>query len=206
MSTYKIGQFAKLVRRTPATIRRWEAEGKIASKRLPSGHRYFDDSDLRAVMGVKAEHRNTVVYCRVNSKEEKQDLERQLESMQIWALSSGTIVDEWITEIGGGLNFKRPKFLAIVDRICRGEIRQLIVAHKDRLVRFGFELIRHICDEHDCELIVVNQIRLSPEKEMVEDMLAIVHTFSCRLYGMRKYEKKLKEEYPDINKTTVEMD
>ncbi|MGN8852225.1 MerR family DNA-binding transcriptional regulator, partial [Anaerobiospirillum succiniciproducens] len=51
MSTYKIGQFAKLVRRTPATIRRWEAEGKIASKRLPSGHRYFDDSDLRAVMG-----------------------------------------------------------------------------------------------------------------------------------------------------------
>lgn len=206
MSTYKIGQFAKLVRRTPATIRRWEAEGKIASKRLPSGHRYFDDSDLRAVMGVKAEHRNTVVYCRVSSKEQKQDLERQLESMQIWALSSGTIVDEWITEIGGGLNFKRPKFLAIVDRICRGEIRQLIVAHKDRLVRFGFELIRHICDEHDCELIVVNQIRLSPEKEMVEDMLAIVHTFSCRLYGMRKYEKKLKEEYPDINKTTVEMD
>lgn len=206
MSTYKIGQFAKLVRRTPATIRRWEAEGKIASKRLPSGHRYFDDSDLRAVMGVKAEHRNTVVYCRVSSKEQKQDLERQLESMQIWALSSGTVVDEWITEIGGGLNFKRPKFLAIVDRICRGEIRQLIVAHKDRLVRFGFELIRHICDEHDCELIVVNQIRLSPEKEMVEDMLAIVHTFSCRLYGMRKYEKKLKEEYPDINKTTVEMD
>ena len=157
-------------------------------------------------MGVKAEHRNTVVYCRVSSKEQKQDLERQLESMQIWALSSGTVVDEWITEIGGGLNFKRPKFLAIVDRICRGEIRQLIVAHKDRLVRFGFELIRHICDEHDCELIVVNQIRLSPEKEMVEDMLAIVHTFSCRLYGMRKYEKKLKEEYPDINKTTVEMD
>ena len=206
MSTYKIGQFAKLVRRTPATIRRWEAEGKIASKRLPSGHRYFDDSDLRAVMGVKAEHRNTVVYCRVSNKGQKQDLERQLESMQIWALSSGTIVDEWITEIGGGLNFKRPKFLAIVDRICRGEIRQLIVAHKDRLVRFGFELIRHICDEHDCELIVVNQIRLSPEKEMVEDMLAIVHTFSCRLYGMRKYEKKLKEEYPDINKTTVEMD
>lgn len=206
MSTYKIGQFAKLVRRTPATIRRWEAEGKIASKRLPSGHRYFDDSDLRAVMGVKAEHRNTVVYCRVSSKGQKQDLERQLESMQIWALSSGTIVDEWITEIGGGLNFKRPKFLAIVDRICRGEIRQLIVAHKDRLVRFGFELIRHICDEHDCELIVLNQIRLSPEKEMVEDMLAIVHTISCRLYGMRKYEKKLKEEYPDINKTTVEMD
>ena len=73
-------------------------------------------------------------------------------------------------------------------------------------MRFGFELIRHICDEHDCELIVVNQIRLSPEKEMVDDMLAIVHTFSCRLDGMRKYEKNLKEDYPDVTKTTVELD
>ena len=143
MSIYKIGQFAKLVRRTPATIRRWEAEGKITSKRLPSGHRYFDDSDLRAVMGVKAEHRVTVVYCRVSSKGQKPDLDRQLESMQMWAVGSGTVVDEWITEIGGGMNFKRPKFLALIDRICRGEISRLIVAHKDRLVRFGFELIRH---------------------------------------------------------------
>ena len=206
MSTYKIGQFAKLVRRTPATIRRWEAEGKIASKRLPSGHRYFDDSDLRAVMGVKAEHRNTVVYCRVSSKGQKQDLERQLESMQIWALSSGTVVDEWITEIGGGLNFKRPKFLAIVDRICRGEIRQLIVAHKDRLVRFGFVYIDTFVMSMIANSLSSIRSDSSPEKEMVEDMLAIVHTISCRLYGMRKYEKKLKEEYPDINKTTVEMD
>ena len=144
MSIYKIGQFAKLVRRTPATIRRWEAEGKITSKRLPSGHRYFDDSDLRAVMGVKAEHRVTVVYCRVSCKGQKPDLDRQLESMQMWAVGSGTVVDEWITEIGGGMNFKRPKFLALIDRICRGEISRLIVAHKDRLVRFGFELIRHM--------------------------------------------------------------
>ena len=73
-------------------------------------------------------------------------------------------------------------------------------------MRFGFELIRHICDEHDCELVVVNQIRLSPEKEMVDDMLAIVHTFSCRLYGMRKYEKNLKEDFPDATKATVELD
>ena len=126
--------------------------------------------------------------------------------MQMWAVGSGTVVDEWITESGGGMNFKRPKFLALIDRICRGEISRLIVAHKDRLVRFGFELIRHICDEHDCELIVVNQIKLSPEKEMVDDMFAIVHTFSCRLYGMRKYEKNLKEDYPDVTKTTVELD
>ena len=196
MSTYKIGQFAKLVRRTPATIRRWEAEGKIAGKRLPSGHRYYDDADLQAVLGVKPERKLTVVYCRVSSRGQKADLQRQLEAMEMWALGSGTAVDEWITEIGGGMNFKRPQFLKLLDRISSGEVGRLIVAHKDRLVRFGFDLIGHLCESRGCELIVVNQMSLSPEKEMVEDMLAIVHTFSCRLYGMRKYEKGLREEFP----------
>ena len=196
MSTYKIGQFAKLVRRTPATIRRWEAEGKIAIKRLPSGHRYYDDADLRAVLGIKPERKLTVVYCRVSSRGQKADLQRQLEAMEMWALGSGTAVDEWITEIGGGMNFKRPQFLKLLDRISTGEIGRLIVAHKDRLVRFGFDLIGHLCESRGCELIVVNQMSLSPEKEMVEDMLAIVHTFSCRLHGMRKYEKGLREEFP----------
>ena len=196
MSTYKIGQFAKLVRRTPATIRRWEAEGKISSKRLPSGHRYYDDADLQTVLGVKPERRLTVVYCRVSSRGQKADLQRQLEAMEMWALGSGTAVDEWITEIGGGMNFKRPQFLKLIDRICSGEVGRLIVAHKDRLVRFGFDLISHLCESRGCELIVVNQMSLSPEKEMVEDMLAIVHTFSCRLDGMLKYEKSLREEFP----------
>ena len=196
MSTYKIGQFAKLVRRTPATIRRWEAEGKISSKRLPSGHRYYDDADLQTVLGVKPERRLTVVYCRVGSRGQKADLQRQLEAMEMWALGSGTAVDEWITEIGGGMNFKRSQFLKLIDRICTGEVGRLIVAHKDRLVRFGFDLISHLCESRGCELIVVNQMSLSPEKEMVEDMLAIVHTFSCRLDGMLKYEKSLREEFP----------
>ena len=206
MSTYKIGQFAKLVRRTPATIRRWEAEGKIASKRLPSGHRYYDDADLQAVLGVKPERKLTVVYCRVSSRGQKADLQRQLEAMEMWALGSGTAVDEWITEIGGGMNFKRPQFLKLLDRISTGEVGRLIVAHKDRLVRFGFDLIRHLCESRGCELIVVNQMSLSPEKEMVEDMLAIVHTFSCRLNGMRKYEKGLREEFPGAKTSSDPLD
>ena len=206
MSTYKIGQFAKLVRRTPATIRRWEAEGKIASKRLPSGHRYYDDTDLQSVLGVKPERKLTVVYCRVSSRGQKADLQRQLEAMEMWALGSGTAVDEWITEIGGGMNFKRPQFLKLLDRISTGEVGRLIVAHKDRLVRFGFDLIRHLCESRGCELIVVNQMSLSPEKEMVEDMLAIVHTFSCRLYGMRKYEKGLREEFPGAKTSSAPLD
>lgn len=94
------------------------------------------------------------------------------------------------------MNFKRKKFLALMDRIQHGEIERLIIAHKDRLVRFGFDLIAHIAEESGCEIVVVNQPSCSPEQEMVEDMLAIVHTFSCRLYGMRKYKQQLQAEYP----------
>ncbi len=107
-------------------------------------------------------------------------------------------MDEWIQEIGGGMNFKRQRFLGLVDRIQRGEVRLLLIAHKDRLMRFGFDLFAHLADENGCEIVVVNQDSLSPEQEMVEDLLAIVQTFSCRLYGMRKYKQSIKEDFAEM--------
>jgi predicted site-specific integrase-resolvase len=98
------------------------------------------------------------------------------------------------------MNFKRKKFLSIISGISRGEINHLLVAHKDRLVRFGFELIQYIADENGCIIEVVNQESLSPQQEMVDDLLAIVHTFSCRLYGLRTYKKTLKQALLDEKK------
>jgi predicted site-specific integrase-resolvase len=107
-----------------------------------------------------------------------------------------------VQEIGGGMNFKRKHFLSIMDRIQRGEISKLLIAHKDRLMRFGFDLFQHIASENGCEIVVVNQASLSPQQEMVEDLMAIVHTFSCRLYGMRKYKSEIKSDFPEYNLTT----
>ena len=115
----------------------------------------------------------------------------------MYCRGAGIAVDEWIQEVGGGMNFRRKRFLGILDRIQRGEIKTLLVAHKDRLVRFGYDLIEHMATENGCEVIAVNQASLSPQQEMVEDLLAIVHTFSCRLYGMRKYRKQIREDYPE---------
>lgn len=193
---YRINEFAERIGRTPGTVRRWEREGKLVAKRLPSGQRYFDESDVRAMLGGAPEHRLTVVYCRVSSTGQKDDLESQIKAMEAYCLAGAIAVDEWIKEVGGGMNFKRKRFLDILDRIQRGEIGKLLIAHKDRLARFGFDLLEHLALEQGCEIVVVNQESLSPEQEMVEDLLAIVHTFSCRLYGMRKYKKQLKEEYP----------
>lgn len=187
---YNISEFARRIGRSPSTVRRWDREGVLTTKRLPSGHRFFDEDDVRSVLGIAAEKRLTVVYCRVSSHGQKDDLQSQIQAMEQYCLSSGIAVDEWIKEVGGGMNFKRKQFLDLVDRVASGEISRLIVAHKDRLVRFGFDLLDHLAKKNGCVIEVINQESLSPQEEMTEDLLSIVHTFSCRLYGMRKYQKK----------------
>lgn len=196
MSNYRINEFAARVGRSTQTIRRWEKEGRLTAKRLPSGHRYFDESDVRSLMGGAPDKKDVVVYCRVSSAGQKDDLATQVAAMQTYCLAGAIPVDHWIEEIGGGMNFKRKHFLALVDRIQRGEIQKLLIAHKDRLMRFGFDLFSHIAVENGCEIVVVNQESLSPQQEMVEDLMAIVHTFSCRLYGMRKYKNTIHTDFP----------
>lgn len=100
---------------------------------------------------------------------------------------------DFVEEVGGGLNFKRKQFLRLMDEIGRREIKTLIVAHRDRLVRFGFEWFEHFAQTHGCEVLVLNQERVSSEQEMVQDLMTIVHCFSSRLYGLRNYRKKLDE-------------
>jgi predicted site-specific integrase-resolvase len=198
IKTYSIGGFAERIGRSTQTVRRWEREGKLIAKRHPSGHRYFDESDVRSMLGGAPKAKSTIVYCRVSSAGQKNDLAAQVNAMETYCLGAGNAVDEWVKEIGGGMNFKRKRFLDIMDRMQRGEIEKLLVAHKDRLVRFGFDLIAHIATANGCEIVVVNQSSLSPQQEMVEDLLSIVHTFSCRLYGVHKYKNQLRDDYPDI--------
>jgi len=189
---YSISEFAKRVNVSPSTLRRWDVAGEFPAKKRSSGHRYYDESDVRKLLNLTPEEmRKVIVYCRVSSHGQKDDLASQVAAMETYCLNSGIAVDEWIKEIGGGMSFKRKKFLALMDAIVDGEVKHLIVAHKDRLVRFGFDFINHLAQRHGCRIEVINQESLSPQEEMTEDLLAIVHTFSCRLYGMRKYKREV---------------
>jgi len=111
--------------------------------------------------------------------------------LEEFCAASGYAVDEWVKEIGGGLNFKRKKFLKLINQITLGRVETLVVAHKDRLARFGFDLISHLCEVNSCDLVVMNNETLSPEREMVEDVMEILHYFSARLYGLGNYRKAL---------------
>ena len=126
--------------------------------------------------------------------------------METFCLNRGLSVDDWVSEIGGGLNFKRKKFLSIMMSMLRGEISTIVVAHKDRMCRFAFDFILELATSVGCEIIVANQESLSPQQELVEDLMAIIHCFSCRLYGLRNYSKEIKETLKNaINKPKQDM-
>jgi predicted site-specific integrase-resolvase len=194
---YSIGQFAKRVGKSVSTLRRWDNSGEFIAKKHSSGHRYYDESDVRQLLGIKNKERKVVVYCRVSSPNQKNDLQSQVRAMEQFCLSSGTVVDEWIQEVGGGMNFKRKKFLKMMEDIQNGEISKLLIAHKDRLVRFGFDYFEHFATTNGCKIVVVNQESLSPQQEMIEDLMAIINTFSSRLHGLKKYKKDLKKAITD---------
>ena len=195
---YRINEFAKRIGKSASTLRRWNTEGRLIAKRTLTGQRYYDESDVRKILGIKDIDRKTIVYCRVSSSNQKDDLKSQITAMEQFCLNCGIAVNEWIQEIGGGMNFKRKKFLFLMSRIATGEVEILIVAHKDRLCRFGFNFFEHMANENGCKIKVVNQESLSPQQEMVEDLMAIIHTFSCRLYGLRKYKKNIKKIIQEI--------
>jgi hypothetical protein len=130
----------------------------------------------------------------VSSHAQQNDLNRQ-----VAALSNLYPSAEVIAEVGGGLNFKRKKLLALLERVMLGDIERIVIAHKDRLARFGFDLFGWFCQQFNCQILVLNERSLSPEEEMVEDILAILHCFSSRLYGLRKYKTQVKED-PNLPK------
>jgi len=191
---YTPSEFAKKINVTVHTLQRWDREGRLVAKRTHTNRRYYTDEDAHRVLGEFPQtSKTTVVYCRVSSTAQRPDLLNQRRTLEQFCVARGRVVDEWIEEIGGGLNFKRKGFLSVIDRIVIGEIGALVIAHKDRLARFGFPLIEHLCEQAHCELVILNTESLSPEREMVEDLMTIVQCFSSRLYGLRNYRKSLKK-------------
>lgn len=194
MVKFRVHEFAERIGKSASTVRRWDREGILVAKRTPTGERYYDEADVRKALSIEVTNKVVVVYCRVSSQNQKDELKSQLQAMEQFCLGAGIAVDEWIEEIGSGLNFKRQKFLSLMSRIGLGEVSKLIIAHQDRLSRFGFDYFSHYASENGCEIIVANQQSLSPKQEMIEDLLAIVHDFSSRLDGLQKHKKILKDE------------
>jgi putative resolvase len=195
MSNYKPQEFAEMIGVSVKTLQRWDREGKLISQRTPTNRRYYTHKQYVDYMGIVQQNKGkTIIYTRVSNASQKDDLENQIEFLKQYANAKGIIIDEIFKDIGSGLNYNRKKWNKLLEDCMLGVVKTIIIAHKDRFIRFGYSWFEQFLKSNGVEIIVVNNETLSPEEEMVQDLISIIHVFSCRIYGLRKYKKQIRED------------
>lgn len=182
-----IGRAAKALGVSISTLRRWEETGRIVAEHTEGGHRRYDLAKLRPELFRAAEvsQRRTVAYARVSSHDQKDDLERQKQVLELYCSSQGWTF-EVIADLGSGMNYQKKGLKKLLDSIICGEVGRLVITHKDRLLRFGAELVFAICEAKEVEVVILNKGEDTTfEEDLAKDVLEIITVFSARLYGSR---------------------
>jgi predicted site-specific integrase-resolvase len=183
-----IKKASELLGVTPKTLREWEKIGKIKPIRLKSGHRRYELNSL--FTNNKNEEKITVCYARVSTNEQKGDLDIQYQILENHCNSKGYIY-QIIKDLGSGLNYKKKGLIQLIKLICNSSINRLIITNKDRLLRFGSELIFQLCEIYGVEVIILNKSETSYfEEDLNDDITEIITVFSSRLYGSRSHKNK----------------
>ena len=191
---YKPKEFAELLNVSVLTLQRWDNAGKLKAFRTPTNRRYYTYEQYQKYMGITTSNKKTVIYTRVSTSNQKDDLKKQVEFLKQYVNAKGIIVDTVIEDYGSGLNYNRKQWNKLIDECMTNEIGTIIITHKDRFIRFGFDWFEKFLNKFGVKFIIVNNESLSPQEELVQDIISILHVFSCRIYGLRKYEKKIKED------------
>lgn len=179
-----------------STLRRWDETGVLVAQRTPKGHRRYDLSKINPNLtrNKVEQQRKTIAYARVSSHDQKSDLQRQIEILELYCSAQGWSF-EVISDLGSGMNYHKKGLKRLLDNILDNKIDRLVLTHKDRLLRFGAELVFALCEARQVEVVIINQgENLSFEEELAQDVLEIITVFSARLYGSpSKKNKKLIE-------------
>ena len=182
-----ISEAAKVLGVSESTLRRWEREGRLLpDERTEGGQRRYKLSSIRPQMNhVSSIERKTIAYARVSSHDQKADLERQKQVLELYCSSQGWLF-EILSDLGSGINYNKNNLKALIQSIIDNEVGRLVLTHKDRLLRFGAELIFSICEVRQVEVVIINQGEDSTfEEDLAKDVLEIITVFSARLYGSR---------------------
>ena len=193
----KIGEAAKLLGVSVQALRNWEMEGKIMpSHRTPGGQRMYDLAEL---LGVNDLTYPTIAYARVSSSDQKEDLERQHAVLEAFCNKNGWQT-EIIRDLGSGMNYKKKGLLHLLELMVHGQMSRLVITHKDRLLRFGAEIVFRICELKGIEVVIINKgEQPSFEEELTRDVMEIMTVFCAKLYGRRSQKsKKMAQEIENI--------
>ena len=187
-----IGEASTVLGVSISTLRRWEASGKLMPEHTPGGHRRYDLAKLRPELfrALDEAERRTLAYARVSSHDQKADLERQKQVLELYCARQGWTF-EVISDLGSGMNYRKKGLKRLLAAILDGSVGRLVVTHKDRLLRFGAELVFAICEAKGVEVVILNRGEdTSFEEDLAKDVLEIVTVFSARLYGSRSHRNR----------------
>lgn len=182
-----IAEAAKALGVSTITLRRWEQSGKLVPERTRGGHRRYDLSQLLPELyrNITNENWVTIAYARVSSHDQKDDLERQKQVLEMYCASQGWTF-EVVSDLGSGMNYYKKGLTKLIKLILKDEVGRLVLTHKDRLLRFGAELIFAICALKNVEIVIINKgEEVGFEEDLAKDVLEIITVFSARLYGSR---------------------
>ena len=196
ITNYKPKDFAELTGVSVKTLQRWDREGILEANRTPTDRRYYTYDQYLQFKGIKTKNdiRQVVIYARVSTKNQKDDLQKQVSFLRQFCNARGIIVDQCIEDYGSGLNYNRKKWNKLLDEVMEQKIKTIIITHKDRFIRFGYDWFEKFCMKFHTTIVIGNKEELSPQEELVQDIVSILHVFSCRLYGLRKYKKQIERD------------
>lgn len=199
MKYYSIAEMSKILNVTAQTLRNWDKSGKLKPHHTTdSGYRYYSQEQLNRILGIKDKSRKVIGYCRVSSHKQKDDLDRQIQNMETYLLAQGRPF-EIITDIRSDINYNKRGLKELVKLITQNEVDKVVILYKDRLLRFGYEIIEYIASLYNCEIEIIDNTEKTEQEELVEDMIQIITVFSCKLQGKRanKAKKMIKELIED---------
>ena len=192
MKYYSSKKVTEILGVTAQTLRNWDKEGKLKPSYVKSnGYRYYsEDSILSYTQERKTKKNlNVIGYARVSSKKQSDDLERQVNNLKTYLDSKYTDY-EIITDIGSGINYTKPGLKKLIEKINRKEVDLIVVLYKDRLLRFGFELVEYFAELNNVKIEILDKIDKNQDQELVEDLVQIITVFSCKIQGKRKAKTK----------------
>ena len=201
MVLMSIGKFAKELGVTPEHVRTMHRTGEVVPARISEkGTRYYSEEQLRELKNSRTPQREekVVAYCRVSTKSQKDELEKQVENVKSYMYAKGYSF-EVITDNGSSINYKNKGLQKLISLIDSNQVTKVVILHKDRLVGFGFELVQLLCDLHDVEIEIIDNSEQSKEEELTDDLIEVITVFANRLYGSRsKKTKTLIERVSDV--------
>ena len=204
MKYYSSKSVTKILGVTAQTLRNWDREGKLKPSYIKSnGYRYYSEDSILSYTQERKTKKdlNVIGYARVSSKKQIDDLERQVNNLKIYLDNKYKSYDI-ITDIGSGINYTKKGLLSLIDKINKKEVDVIVVLYKDRLLRFGFELIEYFAKVNNVKIEVLDKTNKTQDEELVEDLIQIITAFSCKIQG--KGKSKTKEILDDFSKKLSE--